>query len=70
MEPRPTPEPIRIHINSDDPEIIWKAVQIKAAEFCMKFNCAAVITKVATIGEDGQIYLGYEIEKITPVANH
>ena len=70
MEPRPTPEPIRIHINSDDPETIWKAVLIKAAEFCMKFNCVAVITEVTTIGEDGRLYVGYEIEKKTPVANH
>lgn len=70
MQPHETPTTEITHIDSDNIVVIWVSVLMKAAEFCKKYNCAAVITEVTTVGKDGRLYLGYEIEKKTPVANN
>lgn len=70
MNESPKPETVRVHIDSSDPDVIYREVLLMAARFCMLYECTAIVTEVVTVGEDGKLYRGYEIEKKTPAVNH
>lgn len=70
MNENPKPATFRVHIDSSDPDVIYQQVLLMAARFCMMYECTAIVTEVVTVGEDGKLYRGYEIEKKTPAVNH
>jgi hypothetical protein len=61
---------IKIHVESTDPETIWNEVYSIAAKYSLIYKCAVLIKETVTVGEDGKLYRGYEIEKKSPAVKN